>query len=255
MKRIIILLFLLNCLNASDNSFLLKNGEKLVYGVEWSFIRLGTVTIEVNDNVQLNGVNVNHIKLVIESNPLLFWLDNQSVYESYVDSSFKPIRFISDENVDNVAYKAQYDFNYQDSILYITLFQKDNTNSTITKEVPFTKNLVDGISLIFFARSRINTIGKETVSTFIEDKKGPVFFNFTGTKEKIEIDNYDGEINTYFLNGEIFVKGIAGVTGPYKGWFSSDRQRVPIKSKLKVFIGSVSIELERWENWSPEEAR
>ena len=254
MKKLIFIFILISFLNASDNSFQIRDGEKLTYGVEWSFIRLGTITLEVNDNMQLNGKNLYYIKLVIESNPLLFWLDNQSVYESYVDSSFNPIRFVSDENVDGELYKAQYDFNYQDSVLDITLFKNGSEDKNINRKVPFEKRLIDGITMIFYARSKINKIGQETITTFIEDKKGPVSFNFTGSKEKVEIDNYDGKINSYFLNGEIFVKGIAGVTGPYKGWFSSDRQRVPVKARLKVFIGSVSIELEKWENWSPQSA-
>ena len=47
------------------------------------------------------------------------------------------------------------------------------------------------------------------------------------------------------------MKGIAGVTGPFKGWFARDRQRPPLRALLKVFIGNVEVELEKWEGWNP----
>ena len=43
--------------------------------------------------------------------------------------------------------------------------------------------------------------------------------------------------------------GIAGVKDEFKGWFSPDRQSVPVIAKMKAFIGSVGIELIRWKNW------
>jgi hypothetical protein len=56
---------------------------------------------------------------------------------------------------------------------------------------------------------------------------------------------------TYFIKGEILMKGIAGVTGPYMGWFAQDNQRPPLKAAMKVFLGNVTVELESWENWAP----
>lgn len=48
------------------------------------------------------------------------------------------------------------------------------------------------------------------------------------------------------------IKGIAGITGPFKGWFAADKQRVPLKAELKVFVGSVKVELEDWKGWEPK---
>ena len=48
------------------------------------------------------------------------------------------------------------------------------------------------------------------------------------------------------------MKGIAGVTGPFKGWFAQDAQRPPLRADLKVFIGNVIVKLEKWERWHPE---
>jgi hypothetical protein len=67
----------------------------------------------------------------------------------------------------------------------------------------------------------------------------------------VRITALDSPIDCYYIDGEIKTKGIAGVTGPYKGWFAADGQRPPIKAELKVFIGSVKVELEEWKKWEP----
>ena len=57
---------------------------------------------------------------------------------------------------------------------------------------------------------------------------------------------------TIRVEGTFHIKGIAGVTGDYKGWFTLDERRVPLKALMKVFIGNVVVELEAWEKWDFE---
>jgi hypothetical protein len=43
------------------------------------------------------------------------------------------------------------------------------------------------------------------------------------------------------------------MTGDFVGWFSDDAAAVPIKGKLKVLLGNVTVELIRWnrKGWNP----
>jgi hypothetical protein len=43
------------------------------------------------------------------------------------------------------------------------------------------------------------------------------------------------------------------MTGNFEGWFSNDKYAVPIRAKLNVIIGSVDLELIKWnsELWNP----
>jgi hypothetical protein len=125
---------------------------------------------------------------------------------------------------------------------------QDSTKS-ISKIVPFEDPIYDGMTMIFFARDHIMECNTLTIDAMVEDKKGPVIFNFTGEEKSIELDALDREIDCYYLDGEFKIKGIAGVTGPYEGWFSKDEQRVPVYAKMKVFVGSVKLELDSWKNW------
>jgi len=95
-------------------------------------------------------------------------------------------------------------------------------------------------------------MNKDTVSTFIEDKYGYVVFDFSLSKHITKTDAFPEGINTVYFNGELFFKGIAGITGPFETWYSADNSRVPILANMEVFIGQVEIELVRWKNWSPQ---
>ena len=68
----------------------------------------------------------------------------------------------------------------------------------------------------------------------------------------VKIKASDALVQTYYVDGKIPTSGIAGVTGPYKGWFAADHQRPPVKAELKIFVGKVKIELEDWKGWNPK---
>ena len=75
--------------------------------------------------------------------------------------------------------------------------------------------------------------------------------HFLGDPEIVYFQPAKKKIRTYVVEGEFHLKGIAGVTGEYKGWFTYDDRRVPLGAKMKVFVGNVKVELERWEKWNP----
>ena len=235
----------------SAQEFTWNTDEDLTYGVDWTFIRLGEIHLKLIGREEINGKMTNHIRLIIESNPLLFWLDNQSVYDSYVTDSLKVMRFISDEKVDGKLYNARYDFDYDKEKIYLSLLSKENNEARQDKVIDLKPKLYDGISLIYFARKNSLYIKPDTVSTFIEDKSGNVMFNFLDEKHMTQIDAAKSDIQTVYFDGQLDVTGIAGVTGPFKAWFSDDSYRVPILAHLDVFIGSVKISLEKWKDWTP----
>jgi len=238
------------CLNGQTR-FIWPTGEELTYNVSWSFINLGTVKLKVLGKTEIDGKQVNRVKFTIQSNPMLFWLQNESVYESFIDDSLRTIRFITDEYVDGVAYKAVYNFNYTDSLVNINLLENTDSTKSIDRVIEMHDRLIDGIALIYDTREQVNRKNHYSRTTFFEDNTGDVELIATGRTEPVEIDTLDQPIESWLLEGNIHIKGIAGVTGPYKGWFSADETRVPVFAELKVFIGNVKVELEDWEKWQP----
>ncbi|MBN2710061.1 MAG: DUF3108 domain-containing protein [Calditrichaceae bacterium] len=247
---IILNFFHLSGQDLSKNQFKWNLHEEYTYKVKYSFIRLGTLKLSVDDTSRIDGHKVYKIMMYVDSNPILFWVNMHSVFEVYMDESFRPVLFYSNENIDGVNYRGTFKFNYNKKTVTMNYRSVEDSTKFINKESPFDDIPYDGLSLIFFARGNVGKNKPDTLLVMVEDKRGPVIINFTDKESNIEIGALDDELNCYYIDGELLVEGIAGVSGPYEGWFSRDSHRVPLYAKMKVFIGSVNIELEEWKNWN-----
>ncbi|MBN2009274.1 DUF3108 domain-containing protein [candidate division KSB1 bacterium] len=234
---------------AQTDQFHWKIGEEFSYKVNWSFIRLGTITIEVHDTLRINNNFVYHIQLHIDSNPVLFWVNMHSVYNSYIDEQFRVFLFMSNEDIDNVKYFAEYKFDYDKNLLNINMTSIKDPSQVIVRSEPINETLFDGAAIIYYARTNIEYAHDDTVTAFFEGERGPVSMHFKGANKKIHVDALQKSLPTYYVEGIIGLKAVAGLTGPFKGWFATDDQRPPLKAELKVFVGHVSLELENWQNW------
>jgi hypothetical protein len=94
------------------------------------------------------------------------------------------------------------------------------------------------------------------VPTFVNEKKVNTYINFMGKVGSTEIDAVKYPIRTVELGGTVDFVGIFGLTGGYQGWFSDDEAAIPIVARMKVILGSVYIELKKWNRpgWTPPRA-
>jgi hypothetical protein len=55
------------------------------------------------------------------------------------------------------------------------------------------------------------------------------------------------------LEGRADFVGVFGLTGSFNGMFSNDIAGIPITARLKVILGSIRVELKRWNRgyWMP----
>lgn len=238
-------------LSVPEKKFTRQIGEKLSYNVKWGLIRLGTVSLETQALSQIDSVQLHHIRFKIDSNPLLFFVNMHSVFDCYLDSTSRPIKYIASEKVRGVFKKAIYNFNYADSIFTIDFYSQPDTAKSRQVTLPLTEPVFDGISLISLSRYLIDTRQTIEVVAFLDDELGHVELRYGGKTKPVQIKAVKNKIPCYYVSGMIKMKGIAGVTGPFEGWFAADKQRPPLYAKLKVFVGNVTVELEDWENWYP----
>jgi hypothetical protein len=241
-----------NLLLSNDNPFKWKIGEELTYKVKWAFIRLGTLKLQICDSLVIDNTLVYHVRLLIDSNPLLFFVNMHNVYNSYLDKDFQLQLFYAEEKIDDVTYRAEYRLDYSDSLIHIDMTDIKDPAKTIKKSVPFQKTILDGTSLIYYARKNAISTKTDTAIAFFESEQGEVVINFKGKKGRIKISALDSSVESYYVDGKMNTIGIAGVSGPFKGWFAVDEQRIPLKVELKVFVGSVKVELEEWKEWEPK---
>lgn len=232
-----------------DSVYQWQIGEDLTYGVSWGFIRLGTIQLSVVDTVQMMGQTTYHTKLIIDSNPWLFFINMHSQYDSYLLENTFPLLLICKEEIDDVEYNSRYEFDYQKQEIKVHYEGVEEPYEKIDKVIPLNNQIQDGMSIIFYARTHSNQKEHKQLSVFYEAREGILDINFTGNRDSIEAAFSDDPIPALYLNGSAHFTAIAGFNGNYEGWFSLDPQHIPLMARMEVFVGSVYIELEECKTW------
>jgi hypothetical protein len=241
--------------SAQDPSFLFP-GEELTYRVSYLNITLGTIRTVTEQTTTLNGQKAYKVKVFIDSHPNIPFVSLHSVYESWMDATATySMQFVANTEVDNKQWEVdKYLFDYSNKKLLMEKYR----DSKIVKSRWFDikKRYNDGSSLLFAARSLLLSKKSLRMPTVIMEDTVNSVVNFNGKQEPVSIDAVQYPIKSVYLNGEANWTGIYGLSGRFEGWFSDDEARIPVKAKMKVYVGSVTIELQKWRrgSWQPPKA-
>jgi hypothetical protein len=256
--RILLLALFLSFINIHANNNLqpqikLKVGEELNYKVKYSLLTLGSLKFKILDKVTLNNRPVYHCKLFIDSS--VPFVAVHDVYESWMDEDVYSHRFYSWEGKGDHTLFTHYEMNYDDNTVHIIEKKITETDTVLVNDstavLGTDRKVQDGLTLLFFARAMAKHEKKMSAPIFAFNDLRYTFINFTGEQKKITAkgDKY----KAYYLDGWMKFVGIAGIKDGFKGWFSPDSQSIPLKAHMEAFIGHVTIQLDSWENWNPNE--
>lgn len=232
--------------------FVFVEGEELVYNVRYAFINLGQIKITTVARNAADGKECYFTRALIDSYKGIPFVDLHAVFESTIDPSMFSRRFMGKIKQDNTWDFSRYRFDYDRNHVVIEMGERDTVvaqRETVDVRSPFQ----DGLSLFFLARDSVMSRKEVNVPTLIKEKKGNTFLSFTGGRTSVEIDAIEYPVDVQEFEGVMDFIGIFGLTGDFEGWFSNDSARVPIKAKMEVLIGSVTIELIAWKRpgWTP----
>ena len=229
-----------------------QEGEYLQYRVGYLFLRVGTLKIYNEGKMEKYGHYGNYVRTFVDSNPKIFFITIHDVYETIMNDDSEPIYFLAHEDKGDYILKTIYDFDYDarnihvlESKIYKKGFKEVQTADSLTAMENVYR---DAISLLFFARTFCSEKKEnQTIYTIAMARKEKCAFKVSGLRKEIEVKDID--FDTYYLDGNIKFIGIAGLKDGFKGWFSNDGRRVPLKAHMKAIFGSVKIELEKFARW------
>ncbi len=231
-------------------------GEELVYNVRYGFIDLGQVRIRVIGSAREKSGLVYQGKGLIDSYSKVPFVDLHAVYESVTDSAMFSRRFTGRQKDDGQWTVARYAFDYPAKRVLIEIATHDSVvvkRDTLPIDTPYQ----DGLSLFFYARANLFSGMKVNIPTVIKEKKVETYIDFKNEHTSVDLDAVDYPVDVIRFEGNMNFVGIYGLTGGFEGWFSNDEARVPILAKMKVIIGSVTVELMKWTRpgWTPPRAK
>jgi hypothetical protein len=258
-KRVAVLFFLIAVFtlparsqSGPPPSRVLVEGEELTYNVRYGFIDLGQVKIKTMKKVKYSGVDVYQTIAYIDSYKKIPFVDLHAVFASNIDSAVFSHFFLGkSKDGDNWDF-GRYRYDYGKKVVFLESGSRD----TIVQKRDTLKidgSTQDGLSLFFFARDQLYSSRTQTIPAIVKEKKVNTMIDFVGKRRSLEYDLVDYPVDVIGFEGEMEFTGIFGLTGDFEGWFSNDEARVPILAKMKVILGSVTIELMAWNRpgWKP----
>jgi hypothetical protein len=99
----------------------------------------------------------------------------------------------------------------------------------------------DGTSMLYFARGIVSNNMGGTTTVVIDEEYKYGHITFLNEVEEIGVKGEDTEATKIFAKAEF--KGIAGMNGDAWGWFSRDNQYVPLQGKIKILLGSITVQV------------
>jgi len=230
--------------------------EELVYNVRWAFFDLGQVKIQTLRKVQTPRYSAYETLALIQSYSSIPFVHVHATFESTIDSAIFSHLFLSHSKEDDWVDFSRYTYDYAQGRVVMESGRNDTVIS-MRDTVELDGPCHDGLTIFFFARENLFSKRSFTVPVIVKEHKVNATINFTGERDVAEVDAIDYPVDVLHFDGNLDFVGFFGLTGGFEGWFSNDMARIPITAKLKVILGSVTVELVAWkrEGWTPPRAR
>ncbi|MGB3341813.1 MAG: DUF3108 domain-containing protein [bacterium] len=208
-------------------------GEKLEYEAKWSFLTLGTMTLEIIDTIDYNGSRCYHISSLLISNPSLDFLftlhDTIEVYTRTDD--LLPIYYREMINEGKYTNHSELVFNHDS--LCVTY------DDTLT--VRLLENSRDLLSFWYYLRTIDLEVGDTIPINIHKSQENHEIMCFIVEEKSVKTSL--GEFNTILVSPQTQGKGIFGSGGGMDIWYSRDQNRYPVLIKAKIKSGSILFKL------------
>ncbi len=226
-------------------------GEDLTYVVKYAFFNLGEVRFKVLEKTKINNTTAYKTIAYIDSYPDVPFVSIHQIYESYIDSSLFPLRFFAEIFDDDTIF-VKYNF-LGNSKIEMQKGKSGPKKLWLDSTANIDHRMQDGLSILFYARMNFNNEKTLSVPCFVNEQEEEAVLNFYSEPTSVSIDAVDYAIDCRYLDGYTDFVSVYGLTGNFDGWFSNDNFSVPILAKMNVIIGSINLELIRWnaELWNP----
>ncbi len=240
-----LILATIGSIQAQDMHQSFDAGEWFKFRIHYGMFTASYATLEVKED-QHNGMPVHHIVGQGKSSgflSLFFKVDDN--YESFVDKNeVKPYRFIRKINEGGYTKDIEINFDHEAGKALV----EDKKHKT--KESFSTKNNVqDMMSAFYYLRNSIDAStlkkGDETVVDMFFDKENYKFkLRFLG-KETIKTKM--GKIRCLKFRPFVQADRIFKEEESLTVWVSDDDNRMPVKIKAEILVGSIEADLDAFK--------
>ena len=225
---------------AADSALPFSTGEALSYSVRWEMVRAGRATFRVLPPTTHHDRNVRHFSLEVKSNRYVDMLYKiRDRLDGYTDMDFSHSVFYTKTQSGKDKKQIKVRFDWENNTATYSNF------GGIRDPVDIPAQTFDPLSAFYKMRTTDLKPG-QTLSFPITDGKKQ-FIQKADVIEKQVLNLESGPMDTFLI-----VPAVNHFSGVFKKsenptvrvWVSADDKKIPIRIKVKVFIGSVIFDLE-----------
>ena len=239
-------LFLLFNFSNAQKDMAFKNGEWFKYKLSYSgWFKAGEATVNLNEDV--NNNQLLHAKMIGKSTGAVnLFFKVYDRYESYFyKKNIKPYRFIRNINEGGYTKNIEILFDQTTKVAKVNNFKKKLSNN-----FSFNENSQDMVSVFYYLRNffRIDDLDKNNeiaIDMFFDSENYSLKIKYLST----EIINTNfgkilcHKIQPYVQSGRVFKKDESLTM-----WISADKNRIPMRIKADLIVGSIRIDLDSFSN-------
>ncbi len=217
----------------------LPQGKHFTYEVGWKFITLGTLELDVLKDKH-EGEDAWLVRYIMRSAPALpfvsiadtFYasLDHQLRYTHRLDMHYNEAEFTGQKSFVN-----DYDAGVHRSRV------RHTSGYWFYEEKPLPPDVYDASSQIWYARQLVLSRSGGTATVEISRSFERTVIENEGVEPNREIEIEGRKRKLVRLEGIMPYRGIAGLTGEYKGWYTAGEDAYPVEALFKIFLGSIRI--------------
>lgn len=218
---------------------LLRWSEEFTYEVKYSFFKLGTVRVVIEDTLY-KGEKAWELSGIITSSGIPFVGKEENHYNSIFrieNGTPKELVYWKDDYDDEKLNEDRYVFDYDLNNVYA--FREGEILDTLDLEQPATS----GPLVFMFSRMLAGSQTDNQLFIYLDEKKGTIDMDHTGRQEMREYDAFEQPVNSYYSEGDADIDGPFGFRGRFKAWFGTDSLRIPLEAHVKVWLGNVKVRL------------
>lgn len=224
-----------------------RASERLTYKVHYGPFRLGTVWYEL-PGPHVPGDELRVLRMEARSNPGLPFVDTHTFFESHVDSSGKPVRFISRDISGPDTLVNDYVIRRDVNLLLLTRSLHTRDRVTVQRDTIVAHGpTYDGLALIQMSATRLDPGDTTEAWSFFGQKYGPVEVVVDEEPEVEHVDALGRDVALREVRGEMGFKGFVGMTGRLSGMRMEEAPHRYVSAAMGIFLGSVRLSLEQVE--------
>jgi len=241
MRKVLFLLFFISSVGYSQsNTPAFESGEFLKYKLSYGLINAGLATLEIEDHIENDMVMFHVTGKGWTTGMTDFFFPVIDDYQTYFDKkTMQPYRFIRKINEGGYTKNKEIFFDFKREIATVIDHKKSKTET-----FPVQNDVQDMLSSLYYVRGiDFDTLDEGeiiSISMFLDNDIYKFHLFFKGR----EIIKFNGKrIKTIVFQPTVQEGRIFKSNESVTIWLSDDANKIPLKIKASVLVGSIKAEL------------